>query len=78
VATTLVFGEQIAVIAALGFNTLEFTLDSSQLDSEDVLDGTIEGVDVSPYVRSLNISQWVAAISSAHSVLARCTHGAEQ
>jgi putative methionine-R-sulfoxide reductase with GAF domain len=57
VATTLVFGEQIAVIAALGFNTLEFTLDSSQLDSEDVLDGTIEGVDVSPYVRSLNINR---------------------
>lgn len=56
-ATTLVFGEQIAVIAALGFNTLEFTLDSSQLDGEDVLDGTIEGVDVSPYVRSLNINR---------------------
>jgi hypothetical protein len=49
VATTLVFGEQIAVIAALGFVVREFTLDTSQLDGDDVLDGTLEGIDISPY-----------------------------
>ena len=56
-ATTLVFGEQIAVFAALGFIVREFTLDSSQLNGEDVLDGTLEGIDISPYVRSLSISR---------------------
>jgi hypothetical protein len=57
VATTLVFGEQIAVFAALGFIVREFTLDSSQLNGEDVLDGTLEGIDISPYVQSLSISR---------------------
>jgi putative methionine-R-sulfoxide reductase with GAF domain len=57
VATTLVFGEQIAVIAALGFVVREFTLDTSQLDGDDVLDGTVEGIDISPFVRSLSISR---------------------
>jgi hypothetical protein len=57
VATTLVFGEQIAVIAALGFVVREFTLDTSQLDGDDVLDGTLEGIDISPFVRSLSISR---------------------
>ncbi len=56
-ATTLVFGEQIAVFAALGFIVREFTLDSSQLNGEDVLDGTLEGIDISPYVQSLSISR---------------------
>lgn len=56
-ATTLVFGEQISVFAALGFIVREFTLDSSQLDGEDVLDGTLEGVDISPYVRSMSINR---------------------
>ena len=56
-ATTLVFGEQIAVIAALGFVVREFTLDTSQLDGDDVLDGTLEGIDISPFVRSLSISR---------------------
>jgi hypothetical protein len=57
VATTLVFGEQISVIAALGFVVREFTLNSSQLNGEDVLDGTLEGIDISPYVQSLSISR---------------------
>jgi len=57
VATTLVFGEQIAVFAALGFIVREFTLNSSQLNGEDVLDGTLEGIDISPYVQSLSISR---------------------
>jgi len=56
-ATTLVFGEQVSVIAALGFIVREFTLDSSTLDGEDVLDGTLEGLDISEYVQSLSISR---------------------
>jgi len=56
-ATTLVFGEQVAVFAALGFIVREFTLDSSTLNGDDVLDGTLEGVDIAPYVQSLSISR---------------------
>lgn len=56
-ATTLVFGEQVSVIAALGFIVREFTLDSSTLNGEDVLDGTLEGLDISEYVQSLTISR---------------------
>jgi len=56
-ATTLVFGEQISVIAALGFIVREFTLNTSTLDGDDVLDGTLEGIDISPYVQSLSISR---------------------
>jgi len=56
-ATTLVFGEQVSVIAALGFIVREFTLNSSTLDGEDVLDGTLEGLDISEYVQSLSISR---------------------
>lgn len=56
-ATTLVFGEQVAVFAALGFIVREFTLNSSTLNGDDVLDGTLEGVDIAPYVQSLSISR---------------------
>lgn len=56
-ATTLVFGEQITVLAALGFVVREFTLDSSTLNGDDVLDGTLEGIDISPYVQNLTISR---------------------
>ena len=56
-ATTLVFGEQVSVIAALGFTVREFTLNSSQLNGDDVLDGTLEGLDIAPYVQSLTISR---------------------
>ena len=56
-ASTLVFGEKITVLAALGFIVREFTLDSSTLDGDDVLDGTLEGVDISPYVQSLSINR---------------------
>jgi len=56
-ATTLVFGEQITVLAALGFIVREFTLDTSTLDGSDVLDGTLEGVDISSYVRSMSINR---------------------
>jgi len=57
VATTLVFGEQVSVIAALGFTVREFTLNSSQLNGDDVLDGTLEGLDIAPYVQRLSISR---------------------
>jgi len=57
VATTLVFGEQVSVIAALGFTVREFTLNSSQLNGDDVLDGTPEGLDIAPYVQRLSISR---------------------
>lgn len=56
-ATTLVFGEQISVFAELGFIVREFTLNSSQLNGEDVLDGTLEGLDISPYIQSLTINR---------------------
>lgn len=56
-ATTLVFGEQVSVIAALGFTVREFTLNSSQLNGDDVLDGTLEGLDIAPYVQRLSISR---------------------
>lgn len=56
-ATILKSGERVEVIAAIGFTTLEFTLDASLLDGDDVLDGTIEGVDIAPYVQSLSISR---------------------
>lgn len=56
-ATTLVFGEQISVLAELGFPVREFTLDSSTLNGDDVLDGTLEGLDISPYVQNLSISR---------------------
>ena len=56
-ATTLVFGEQVSVIAALGFTVREFTLNSSQLNGDDVLDGTLEGLDIAPYVQNLTISR---------------------
>jgi len=56
-ASTLVFGEKITVLAALGFIVREFTLDSSTLDGTDVLDGTLDGVDISPYVQSLSINR---------------------
>jgi hypothetical protein len=36
VATTLVFGEQVAVYAALGFVVREFTLNTSTLNGDDV------------------------------------------
>lgn len=56
-ATVLVFGEQITVLAELGFIVREFQLDSSTLDGDDVLDGTLEGLDISEFVQSLSISR---------------------
>lgn len=55
--TTLVFGEQITVLAGLGLTGNQFTLDTSTLNGGDVLDGQILGVDISPFVLSLTINR---------------------
>ena len=58
-ATTLKSGEQITVLAELGFPVNEFTLNSATdgvLDS-DYLDGTLLGDDIAPYVQSLSITR---------------------
>lgn len=51
------WGESIEVRAELGFIVREFTLNSSTLDGDDVLDGTLEGLDISPYVQAATISR---------------------
>jgi len=56
-ATTLPWGEQLTVLCELGFIVREFTLDSSTLDGDDVLDGTLEGVDISEYAQNLTINR---------------------
>lgn len=56
-ATTLPWGEQVTVLCELGFIVREFTLDSSALDGDDVLDGTLEGIDISEYVQGLTINR---------------------
>jgi len=55
-ATVLKSGEQVAVIMELGFSIDAFTLDTSQLNGPDILDGTL-GTDVAEYVQSLSISR---------------------
>lgn len=56
-ATTLAYGESIECLCELGFIVREFTLNTSTLNGTDVLDGTLEGVDVSPYLFSATISR---------------------
>lgn len=55
--STLVFGEKINVYAAIGFIVRQFTLNTSTLNGDDVLDGTLDGVDISPYIRNMSISR---------------------
>lgn len=58
--TTLPWGEQVTVLMELGFAVSKFTLDSATLgvlDGDGVLDGTLEGDDVSGYIRSLSINR---------------------
>jgi hypothetical protein len=55
--TTLPWGESITVLCELGFIVRKFTLDASTLDGDDVLDGTLDGVDISAYVQNLNINR---------------------
>ena len=60
-ATTLASGEQITVLAELGFATNFFVLDdidAGVLDNTTfVLDGTLEGVDISEYCQEVSITR---------------------
>ena len=51
------WGGTYTVLMEVGFIVREFTLDTSTLDGTDVLDGTLEGVDVSAYVQEIRISR---------------------
>ena len=56
-ASSLPWGEEIEILAELGFLVREFTLNSSTLNGSDVLDGTLEGLDIAPYVQEARISR---------------------
>ena len=45
------------MLMEVGFVVRKFTLDSSTLDGTDVLDGTLEGVDVTSYIKELSINR---------------------
>jgi len=51
------WGGTYTVLMEVGFIVREFTLDTSTLDGTDVLDGTLEGVDVTSYVKELTIQR---------------------
>jgi len=57
-ATTLAWGETALVTMTLGFLVNQFTLDDAiygQLDGVGVLDGNLEGIDVTEYVKSVQL-----------------------
>jgi len=57
-ATTLAWGENALVTMELGFLVNQFTLDDAiygQLDGQGVLDGNFEGIDVTEYVKSVQL-----------------------
>jgi len=57
-ATTLAWGETALVTMELGFLVNQFTLDDptyGQLDGQGVLDGNLEGIDVTNYVKSVQL-----------------------
>jgi hypothetical protein len=60
-ATTLASGEQITVLAEVGFITNEFTLDDAEAgvldNTQYVLDGNLEGVDITEYCQEVSISR---------------------
>ena len=60
-ATTLASGEQITVLAEVGFITNFFVLDdidAGVLDNtEFVLDGNLQGVDITEYCQEVSISR---------------------
>lgn len=56
-ATTLASGESIECLCELGFIVREFKLGVSTLNGTDVLDGTLEGIDVSPYMIDFSTSR---------------------
>jgi hypothetical protein len=60
-ATTLASGEQITVLAEVGFITNEFVLDDAEAgvldNTQYVLDGNLEGVDITEYCQEVSISR---------------------
>jgi hypothetical protein len=60
-ATVLASGEQITVLAEVGFITNEFVLDDAEAgvldNTQFVLDGNLEGVDVTEYCQEVSISR---------------------
>ena len=60
-ATVLASGEQITVLAEVGFITNEFTLDDAEAgvldNTQYVLDGNLEGVDITEYCQEVLISR---------------------
>lgn len=56
-AVTMPWGGVYTVLMEVGFVVRQFTLDSSILDGTDVLDGTLEGVDVTSFVKELSINR---------------------
>lgn len=51
------WGGTYTVILQVGFIVREFKLDSSTLNGTDVLDGTLEGVDVTEFVQEISITR---------------------
>ena len=60
-ATVLASGEQITVLAEVGFIANEFTLDDAEAgvldNTQYVLDGNLEGVDITEYCQEVSISR---------------------
>ena len=56
-SVTMPWGGVYTVLMEVGFVVRKFTLDSSALDGTDVLDGTLEGVDVTSFVKELSINR---------------------
>ena len=51
------WGSTYKVLLDVGFLADAFTLDSSKLDSTDVLDGSTDFVDITEYVTNININR---------------------
>lgn len=56
-SVTMPWGGTYQVLMQVGFIVRKFTLETSTLDGSDVLDGTLEGVDVTEYVQELTINR---------------------
>lgn len=56
-SVTFPWGETFSVTAELGFLVRKFTLNQSVLNGDDVLDGTLEGLDISPYAQQIRVAR---------------------
>lgn len=56
-SVTMAWGGSYTVLMEVGYLTRYFVLDSSLLDGIDRLDGTLEGIDVTEYVETIDISR---------------------